>query len=69
MEQIGVCERNNLMKADQVAACLGISVRKLWRMLAADQFPAAVQIGKRGTRWRERDIGEYINALGGRMGK
>jgi len=52
-----------LLNPDEVAARLGISVRKLWRMSKSDLIPKPVQVGGRGTRWRDTDITNYIMGL------
>lgn len=52
-----------LLNPGEVAQILGISMRKLWRMVADGHFPESVQVGKRGTRWRHSDITSYINNL------
>ena len=55
---IQCCTR--LLKPADVATRLGISIRQLWRLAAADQIPRPVRIGMRGTRWRESDVAEYL---------
>ncbi|TKJ32883.1 MAG: AlpA family transcriptional regulator [Planctomycetes bacterium B3_Pla] len=47
--------RPELLKAAEVAKMLNISARHLWRLRAARQIPAPVQIGG-STRWKLRDL-------------
>lgn len=39
---------------------LGISRRKFYRMVASQEFPPPVKMG-RSSRWPESDLTEYIN--------
>jgi excisionase family DNA binding protein len=58
-----VMENGCLLKPQEVAERLRISLRKLWQMLAEGKLPLPVHIGKRGTRWRQTDLVSYIAAL------
>lgn len=52
-----------LLKADEVADRLRISVRKLWNMVEDGTFPPAVTVGRRGTRWLAEDVFQYMRGL------
>lgn len=49
-----------LMKVREVAQRLTISVRKIWRDVAAGLFPAPIKLGPRTTRWRESEIEQFL---------
>jgi excisionase family DNA binding protein len=51
-----------LVSVKEVAALLGISVRKVWRMIAAGQFVAPVRMG-RSRRWPQSEIQQYVEEL------
>ena len=64
MSQISVSEGSVvLLKPEEVAERLRISVRKLWKLAAEGNFPGAVRVGVRSKRWREADVANYINGL------
>ena len=48
-----------MMTADEIATCLGISSRTVWRLKAKGDLPKSVKIG-RAVRWRKSDILEWI---------
>ncbi len=52
-----------LMTVREVARCLAISVRSVWRWTAKGILPAPVRHSRRSTRWRRRDIGDYLDTL------
>ncbi|WP_062112208.1 helix-turn-helix transcriptional regulator [Aureimonas sp. AU40] len=39
---------------------LGVSVKTLWRMRTAGDFPAPLTIGRRSKRWRQETVEAYI---------
>ena len=51
-----------LMSTEDVAQRLSISVKTLWRMRTAGEFPAPLTIGRRLKRWRPEDVEAYIEA-------
>jgi excisionase family DNA binding protein len=51
-----------LYDADRAAALVGLSVRTVWRLAAAREFPAPVRVG-RATRWRRADIEAWVDSL------
>jgi predicted DNA-binding transcriptional regulator AlpA len=61
-------DARRLLKMRQVAARLGVSERKCWRLLQVDpDFPRPVKVGKRGTRFFAPDVDDYVNKLAGRQ--
>ncbi len=48
-----------MMTADEIATCLGISSRTVWRLKAKGDLPKSVKIG-RAVRWRKSDILAWI---------
>lgn len=48
------------LTVEQVAQLLGISVRSVWRLSSAGDFPSPVSIG-RSKRWARQAIEAYIN--------
>lgn len=53
---------NRLLKMPEVADRLGISIRKVWRLIAEGHFKP-LKIGQRGTRIAEGDLNAYITKL------
>lgn len=51
----------DLLKAREVAERVGISIRTVWQWTSAGLLPAPFRLG-RVTRWRTRDIHEYLMA-------
>ncbi len=53
-----------LLTIREVADRLGVSIRKVYRMVAAEPgFPKPVRVGTRSTRFLEGAIGGYIASL------
>lgn len=48
-----------MMTADEIAHCLQVSVRTIWRLKAKGDLPKAVHVG-RAVRWKRSDILEWI---------
>ena len=48
-----------MMSVDEIATCLGISSRTVWRLKAKGDLPKSVKIG-RAVRWRKSDIYAWI---------
>ncbi len=48
-----------MMSADEIANCLGISSRTVWRLKAKGDLPQSIKIG-RAVRWKKSDIFEWI---------
>jgi len=58
-------EHNRLYRSSQVAKILGVSVRTLYRMLAAGRIPEPMRDEENGYRaWTEVDIQAIREALG-----
>jgi prophage regulatory protein len=51
-----------LLKVQTVSAVTGISVPTIYRKMAAGQFPAAVRLGSKCTRWRAGDVMDWLRA-------
>ncbi len=52
-----------LMTSQQVAECLSVSVRTLWRLVAAGKFPQPVRYNRKLVRWKSADVTRYIETL------
>jgi excisionase family DNA binding protein len=53
-----------LMTAREVARCLSVSERTVWRWTAKGVLPTPVRPSRRSTRWRAADIRRYLDNLG-----
>jgi excisionase family DNA binding protein len=54
-----------LLRDRGVAAVLDISVRTVWKLVAAGALPAPIRLG-RSTRWRTADIERWLAAAAGK---
>jgi excisionase family DNA binding protein len=52
-----------LMTSQQVAERLAVSVRTLWRLVAAGKFPQPVRYNRKLVRWKTTDVSRYIETL------
>jgi len=52
----------SLLCVKSVAALFGLSVRQIWRLVSAKQFPQPVHVG-RAARWRLADLKAYLDNL------
>jgi excisionase family DNA binding protein len=52
-----------LMTVGQVARCLAISERTVWRWTAQGVLPEPVRPSRRSTRWRSLDIRQFLDSL------
>jgi excisionase family DNA binding protein len=52
-----------LMTSQQVAEKLSVSVRTLWRLVAAGKFPQPVRYNRKLVRWKTADVTRYIETL------
>ena len=52
----------NLLSVKKVAEMFDLSVRQIWRLVAAQQFPQPVHVGH-AARWRWSDIEGYMQQL------
>jgi predicted DNA-binding transcriptional regulator AlpA len=53
-----------LITSQQVAERLSMSVRTLWRLVAAGKFPQPVRYNRKLVRWKAVDVARYIESLG-----
>ncbi len=53
----------DLMTAREVARCLSVSPRTVWRWTAQGILPAPVRPSRRATRWRAGDIRHFLETL------
>ncbi len=56
----GAQEGEQLITSRQVAEKLNLSVRSLWRMVAANRFPAPIRYNRKLVRWRLRVVDKWI---------
>ena len=49
------------LRATKVAEILDVSIRTIYRKVARGEFPKPIRIGKGSTRWRLRDVEDYLN--------
>lgn len=52
-----------LLTSQQVAERLAVSVRTLWRLVAAGKFPQPVRYNRKLVRWKNVDVVRYIDTL------
>jgi excisionase family DNA binding protein len=55
-------DSERLLRVDEVANRLGVSVRTVWALRSNGQIPDSVKIGS-ATRWRRSEIESYIRGL------
>ncbi|MBY0230528.1 MAG: AlpA family phage regulatory protein [Gemmataceae bacterium] len=56
-------EKAALMTSRQVAGRLAMSVRTLWRLVAAGRFPQPIRYNRKLVRWKSSDVNRYFEAL------
>jgi len=56
-----------LLTVDQVARCLGVSARSVWRYVAVRRLPEPVRFTRRHVRWQPEQIAESIRQHQGRL--
>jgi predicted DNA-binding transcriptional regulator AlpA len=59
-ESVGPAE---LLTSHQVARRLAMSVRTLWRLVAAGKFPQPVRYNRKLVRWKSAEVSRYIESL------
>jgi excisionase family DNA binding protein len=52
-----------LLTSQQVANKLAVSVRTLWRLVAAGKFPQPIRYNRKLVRWKSTEVSRYIEAL------
>ena len=55
-------DRTELWTAQQVADRLSMSVRTVWRLVAAKQLPAPKKFNRKLVRWLRQQVEDWINA-------
>jgi len=64
MLQNGWSHQNlDLLSVQQVADCLAVSVRTVWRMLARGNLPQPIRYSRRLVRWRSSDLAAWLEQL------
>lgn len=64
LKATSAAQEYRLLTIADIAARLGVSVRKAWRLAAADPgFPKSIRIGSRGTRFDPNEFDEYLALL------
>jgi excisionase family DNA binding protein len=53
----------DLLTSQQVADRLAVSVRTLWRLVAAGKVPQPVRYNRKLVRWKNSEVMRYIDAL------
>ena len=53
----------DLLTSQQVAERLAVSVRTLWRLVAAGKFPQPVRYNRKLVRWKNVEVARYIETL------
>jgi len=54
--------RDRLISLNDVAGCLGVSVRQVWRLIAREELPPPVKVGRLAKMFIS-DIDEYMDRL------
>lgn len=52
-----------LLTSQEVAKRLAVSVRTLWRLVAAGKVPQPVRYNRKLVRWKTVDVARYIESL------
>lgn len=52
-----------LLKVNEVIETVQISRSRIYRMIAAGDFPAPVKIGPKSIRFRDSDVDEWLESL------
>lgn len=65
MSQIQAEARSSpeLLTSQQVANRLAVSVRTLWRLVAAGKIPQPVRYNRKLVRWKAAELSRYIESL------
>lgn len=58
-----LANNSELLTSQQVANRLAVSVRTLWRLVAAGKFPQPVRYNRKLVRWKNAEVARYIEAL------
>ena len=52
-----------LLRIDDVSRVVGLSQSQIYQLVAEGKFPAQLRLSPRCSRWRSRDVVEWIGAL------
>ncbi len=58
--EINAEENRDLLKAQQVAQRLSISVRTLWRLVDRGKFPRPIRYTRKLVRWKTSDLTDWL---------
>jgi excisionase family DNA binding protein len=53
----------DLLRPQEVASRLSISLRTLWRMVERGDLPQPIRFTRKLVRWRTRDVEAHVNSL------
>ncbi len=56
---------NKNLRLPAVMNATGYGRTTIYRLMAEGKFPLSIKIGTRAVAWRQSDIEEYLNSLGG----
>ena len=56
-------EKDRLLRIGEVLEVAAISKSVLYEMVARNEFPRAVRIGRRAVGWRQGDIKDWLDSL------
>lgn len=56
-------EQVRMLKSSEVAELVGVSMRTLWRLLAAGRFPEPVRFNRKVMRWKRADVVQWLKDL------
>ena len=55
-------ESEQLIKLNQVLQACAISRSAMYEMIARNEFPVPVQVGRRAVAWRQKEVLEWIRS-------
>jgi excisionase family DNA binding protein len=61
--EVQIADEYQLISINQVAAMLNASVRHVWRMIANNEFPSPVKVGKKNRRWVLSEVKDYLDSM------
>lgn len=51
-----------LLRRSQVEQAVGLSRATIYRLMADDEFPAPIRVGKRAVRWKAEDLRSWLES-------
>lgn len=60
--RLPVKENDRLLRATEVCQMIGVSRTTLHRIVKTGEFPPAIRIGKRGSRWHLSEVVEWMDS-------